>query len=118
MQARSQVPPYQIRDYVPKSYRKATKIMCRDIELAIAAAHEAVKSSGLVTKGIDPEKINVEPQRMAINLGAGLISCELEEIAPATALSGTDGQFDIHCPHILSLSYNVASISLRELIIL
>jgi 3-oxoacyl-[acyl-carrier-protein] synthase II len=91
-----QVPDYQIRDYVPKSYRKATKLMSRDIELAVIAANEAFVRSGLVTKGIDPDNINIEPERTAINLGAGLISCDLVEIAPAVAASATDGKFDIH----------------------
>ena len=91
-----QVPDYQIRDYVPKSYRKATKLMSRDIELAVIAANEAFVRAGLVTKGIDPDNINIEPERTAINLGAGLISCDLVEIAPAVAASATDGKFDIH----------------------
>ncbi|MBN1975015.1 MAG: beta-ketoacyl-[acyl-carrier-protein] synthase family protein [Sedimentisphaerales bacterium] len=90
-----QVPDYNIRDLVPKTHRKATKLMSRDIELSVIAAHEALVQSGLITKGIDPEKININPQRMAINLGAGLISCDLVELAPAVAASITDGQFDI-----------------------
>ncbi len=91
-----QVPDYKIRDYVPKTFRKAVKLMSRDIELAIIAANEALISSGLITKGIDPENINVNPERMAINLGAGLISCDLVELAPAVAASINDGKFDIH----------------------
>ena len=91
-----QVPDYKIRDYVPKSHRKATKLMSRDIELAVIAANEAFIHAGLVTKGIDPENINIDPERVAINLGAGLISCDLVELAPAVAASTTDGRFDIH----------------------
>jgi len=91
-----QVPDYQIRDYVPKAYRKATKLMSRDIELAVIASNEALIHAGLVTKGIDPENINIDPERVAINLGAGLISCDLVELAPAVAASTTDGKFDIH----------------------
>jgi 3-oxoacyl-[acyl-carrier-protein] synthase II len=90
-----QVPDYKIRDYVPKTFRKAVKLMSRDIELAIIAASEALTDSGLITKGIDPENINVNPERMAINLGAGLISCDLVELAPAVAASINDGKFDI-----------------------
>jgi len=90
-----QVPDYKIQEYVPKTYRKAVKLMSRDIELAVIAANEAIKNSGLVTKGIDPENVNIKPQRMAINLGAGLISCDLVELAPAAAASITDGKFDI-----------------------
>jgi 3-oxoacyl-[acyl-carrier-protein] synthase II len=91
-----QVPDYKIRDYVPKTYRKATKLMSRDIELAVIAANEAFVRAGLVTKGIDPDNVNIDPERTAINLAAGLISCDLVEIAPAVAASATDGRFDIH----------------------
>jgi 3-oxoacyl-[acyl-carrier-protein] synthase II len=90
-----QVPDYKIQQYVPKSYRKATKLMSKDIELAVIAANEALTDSGLITKGIDPEKVNVNPERMAINLGAGLISCDLIEMAPAVAASIVDGSFDM-----------------------
>jgi len=90
-----EVPEYKIRDFVPKAHRKATKLMSRDIELAVIAADEAVKHAGLVTKGIDPENININPTRTAINLGAGLISCDMTELAPAVAASITDGKFDI-----------------------
>ena len=90
-----QVPDFKMQQYVPKSYRKAVKLMSRDIKLAVVAADEALRSSGLVTKGIDPEKVNVNPERVAINLGAGLISCDLVELAPAAAASVADGEFDI-----------------------
>ena len=90
-----QTPDYKIQQYVPKTYRKAVKLMSRDIELAVIAAKEALTDSGIITRGIDPEKVNVEPDRMAINLGAGLISCDLVELAPAVAESITDGKFDI-----------------------
>jgi 3-oxoacyl-[acyl-carrier-protein] synthase II len=91
-----QVPDYKIQQYVPRSYRKAVKLMSRDIELAVIAANEALTDSRLITKGIDPERVNVDPERVAINLGAGLISCDLVELAPAVAASVTDGKFDIH----------------------
>jgi 3-oxoacyl-[acyl-carrier-protein] synthase II len=90
-----QVPDYKMQQFVPKSYRKAVKLMSKDIELAVIAANEALSDSGLITKGIDPEKVNVNPERMAINLGAGLISCDLIEMAPAVAASVVDGSFDI-----------------------
>jgi len=91
-----QVPEYQIRDYVPKTHRKATKLMSRDIELSVIAANEALRHAGLVTKGIDQENININPERVAINIGAGLISCDLAEIAPAVTASVINGKFDIH----------------------
>ncbi|UCC99220.1 MAG: beta-ketoacyl-[acyl-carrier-protein] synthase family protein [Phycisphaerales bacterium] len=90
-----QVPEYRIQNYVPKTHRKAIKLMSRDIELSVIAASEALVDAGLVTKGIDPEKVNIDPERVAVNLGAGLISCDLVELAPAVAASVTDGTFDI-----------------------
>jgi 3-oxoacyl-[acyl-carrier-protein] synthase II len=90
-----QVPPYQLRDYIPKSSRKAAKLMSRDIELVVMAADQALRHSGLVTKGIDPEHVTIDPQRTAVNLGAGLISCDLVELAPAVAASVTEGTFNL-----------------------
>jgi len=95
-QIAGEVPEYGIRNYVPKSHRKATKLMSRDIELSIIAADEAIKNSGLVTKASGSEEVTVAPERSAISFGAGLISCDLVELAPSVALSITDNQFDIH----------------------
>jgi 3-oxoacyl-[acyl-carrier-protein] synthase II len=89
------VPDYKIQQYVPKSHRKAVKLMSKDIELAVVAANEALSDSGLITKGIDPEKVNVNPERVAVNMGAGLISCDVVEMAPAVAASIADGSFDM-----------------------
>jgi 3-oxoacyl-[acyl-carrier-protein] synthase II len=63
-----EVPPYSIHDYVPRKYRKSCKLMCRDIELAVIAAHQAVAASGLVTKGIDPDHVSIDPTRMGVGL--------------------------------------------------
>jgi len=90
-----EVPPYRIQDFLPKAYRKAAKLMSRDIELAVIAADQAFRSSGLVTRAIESGQVNIDPQRTGINLGAGLISCDLVELAPAVAASLTDGRFDI-----------------------
>ncbi|MBN1786839.1 MAG: beta-ketoacyl-[acyl-carrier-protein] synthase family protein [Sedimentisphaerales bacterium] len=94
-QIAGQVPEFKIRDYVPKSMRKTTKLMSRDIELAVVAADEAFKDAGLTTKAIDEANITINPERTAIIFGAGLISCDLVELAPAVAKSITDGKFDI-----------------------
>jgi len=90
-----QVGQYDIRDYVPRSHRKATKLMSRDIELSVIAAAEALADGAVATRGTDPERINIDPERFAINLGAGLISCDLVELAPAVAAGARDGRFDI-----------------------
>ncbi|HIJ67297.1 MAG TPA: beta-ketoacyl-[acyl-carrier-protein] synthase family protein [Planctomycetes bacterium] len=91
-----EAPEFKVQKYVPKSYRKAVKLMSRDIELSVVAADEAVRSSGLVTKATEQAGVNISPWRMAINLGAGVISCDLVELAFAVAKSITDGRFDIH----------------------
>lgn len=91
-----EVPEFKMRDYLPKSYRKAGKLMSRDIELSVIAADDAVKNSGLVTKAAEATDVTARPERTAISYGAGLISCDLPEIAPCVKISETDNQFDFH----------------------
>lgn len=90
-----EVPEYKLRDYVPKSYRKATKLMSRDIELSVIAADEAFKSAGAITKAAESGTPTFEPTRLAICFGAGLISCDLNELAECVAKAVTDGTFDL-----------------------
>jgi 3-oxoacyl-[acyl-carrier-protein] synthase II len=91
-----EVEDFKVQKYIPKEFRKSVKLMSRDIKLAIIAANETLRSSGLITRAIDPENINVDPTRIGVNLGAGLVSCDLVELGPAVAASATDGRFDIH----------------------
>jgi 3-oxoacyl-[acyl-carrier-protein] synthase II len=87
------IPPFKTTDYVPKSYRKATKIMARDIELAVVAADLAVRDGKLITKSVGastpPESLLAEgwhkpdPTRVGCNIGAGLICADLDELAAA-----------------------------------
>jgi len=90
-----EAPSFKITKHLPKSYRKAGKLMSRDIQLAIFAAEEAIKSAGLITKASGEENINITPTRTATNIGAGLISCDLVELSPSVGKSITDGKFDI-----------------------
>jgi 3-oxoacyl-(acyl-carrier-protein) synthase len=95
-QIAGQLPEFSIRDYVPKAIRKTTKLMSRDIEIAIIAANEAFKDAGLKTKAFDDEQsITINPKRSAIILGANSISCDLLEIAPSIAKGVVDGKFNI-----------------------
>lgn len=94
----AQVPDYKIGDYVPKSYRKATKVMARDIELAVIGAERAARDAGLATKGTAADAVpSYEPARMGCHVGSGLIAADLDELTAALA-EGTDeaGNFDIH----------------------
>src|ERR1700709_458162 len=49
-QIAGEVPAFKISEYVPKSYRKATKVMARDIELAVVAADDAFKDAGIQSR--------------------------------------------------------------------
>ena len=88
----------EIRDFDLKNYalpkirnalRKSRKYMARDIQLAVAAAQLAVQDAGLADGGVDPTRIGID-------LGAGLISSELDEIAPAIEHASSNGEpFDL-----------------------
>jgi len=89
---------FRIRDIVPKTYRKATKVMCRDIELAVVGADAALRHAGIVTRAIDPDATpTVAPSRFGCHIGAGLIAADIDELTGALVTSRTDdGFFDIH----------------------
>lgn len=57
-----------------KPLRKNMKYMARDIQLAVAAAELAFTDAGLTPGSFDPTRIGLD-------LGAGLISTELDELA-------------------------------------
>ncbi len=48
-----EIPNFSARDFVPKSYRKAVKVMARDIELAVAAADLAFRDANFKTLGTE-----------------------------------------------------------------
>lgn len=86
------------RQYVPKSYRKATKVMARDIEIAVAAAKLAVDDAGLKTRGFAEESdgFAIPAGRFGCQIGAGLIAAETEELTRALATSvAEDGSWDL-----------------------
>src|SRR3954466_3257187 len=88
-QIAGECPPYKIGDFVPKSYRKATKVMARDIELAVVAADDAFKDAGLKSKAYtDTPEIN--SARFGCNIGAGLISVDLNELTAALTAARDD----------------------------
>ena len=88
---------FNIRDVVPKNYRKALKVMCRDVELAIGAAAAAVSHAGIVTKAVDATATpTIEPTRLGCQIGAGLIAADLDELTAALSTSrNEEDQFDL-----------------------
>lgn len=99
------VPTFKVTDFVPKSYRKATKIMARDIELAVLAADGALRDAKIATRGIleasggkkpDDTWYLPNPARLGCNIGAGLICADLTELAAALAQAkAPDGGLDM-----------------------
>jgi 3-oxoacyl-[acyl-carrier-protein] synthase II len=96
-----EVAAFKMGEFVPKSYRKSTKVMARDIELAVVAAYQAVKDAGLKTKClIDRKEVdgpaNVDSTRFGANIGAGLICADLPELAGALASAVDEkGEFSL-----------------------
>jgi 3-oxoacyl-[acyl-carrier-protein] synthase II len=73
----------EIRNFDPRSYViprlkktfvKSLKYMARDIQLAVAMAQVALQDAGLAEGGVDPTRIGID-------LGAGIISTDLQELA-------------------------------------
>jgi 3-oxoacyl-[acyl-carrier-protein] synthase II len=84
------------RDYVPKSYRKATKVMVRDTDLAVAAARLALDDAKIATRGTLEEggPPTYPGPRFGCHIGAGLIAAEIDELTAAlvTAAPAAQGQ--------------------------
>ncbi|MEO0474827.1 MAG: beta-ketoacyl synthase N-terminal-like domain-containing protein [Planctomycetota bacterium] len=88
---------FKIRNFVPKTYRKATKVMARDIEIAVAAADLAAKDAGLNTAANSEGDPDYDPARVGCHIGAGLIAADTDELTMALVKSQQDdGDFDIH----------------------
>lgn len=58
-----------------KTFVKSLKYMARDIQLAVAMAQVALQDAGLAEGGVDPTRIGID-------LGAGIISTDLQELTP------------------------------------
>jgi 3-oxoacyl-[acyl-carrier-protein] synthase II len=89
-----EVPPYKISDYVPKSYRKATKVMARDIELAVIAADDAFRDAGLQSRAYT-DTPTIPAARFGCNIGAGLINVDLAELTAAMHAAREGNKLDL-----------------------
>lgn len=88
-EARDGDQPFSAKDHVPKHYRKAVKVMSKDVELAVASAKLAVEQAGLVTRAKEDAPATYPPERTSCHIGAGLIAAETEELSLAMS-SSTD----------------------------
>lgn len=99
-QIAGELPPFTISEYIPKAYRKSTKVMSRDIMIAVMCAYHAAKDAGLNTKclverGEATGAPNVDPTRFGANIGAGLVCADLDELGGALTTAAENGQFSI-----------------------
>jgi 3-oxoacyl-[acyl-carrier-protein] synthase II len=90
-----ELPPFKFGDYIPKTYRKSSKVMARDIVIAVICAYYAVKDAGLATRciverGESDGPSNVDSTRFGANIGAGLICADLHELAGAMSLAADE----------------------------
>jgi 3-oxoacyl-[acyl-carrier-protein] synthase II len=79
-----------VQDFDPKAYirpRKSLKVMSRDIQLGFTAAELAAADAGLDDGSVDPE-------RLGVVFGAGLISCDIGELAAAFRNCMTGREFE------------------------
>jgi 3-oxoacyl-[acyl-carrier-protein] synthase II len=90
-----QIEDFSAREFVPKSYRKAVKLMARDIEIAVAAAALATKDAGLVTRAEDADRATFDSRRFGCNIGAGLVNADLDELGEAAVTAVVDGVFSL-----------------------
>ena len=88
-----EVPDFNIVKEVPRHYRKATKVMARDIELAVMAAKNAFADAGLSTAA-DEAGPSFDSARFGTSIGAGLVSTDLNELALAIAAAEEGGRVD------------------------
>lgn len=90
-----EVRDFSARDFVPKHYRKAVKVMARDTELAVAAAKLAIDDAGIRTRAhAEPDAPwsgTYPASRMGCQIGAGLIAAETLELTSALATACPEG---------------------------
>lgn len=89
-QLAAEVKDFSAKDYVPKHYRKAVKVMARDVELAVAAAKDAVEDAGLLTRANEGQAPTYPGERVGCQIGAGLIAAETHELTLALATAVDD----------------------------
>jgi 3-oxoacyl-[acyl-carrier-protein] synthase II len=78
-----EVPGFDIKAFIPKENkdgRKQIKVMARGIQLAVAAAQNALDDGKV-------DKARLDPTRFGIEFGSGLLATQLEDLAEAGRVS-------------------------------
>ena len=89
-----EIPDFAAKDFVPKGYRKAVKVMARDTEIAAAAAKLAVDDAAFVTRSAEaepPPPLSCPSERLACHIGAGLIGADAQELGGALVTANRGG---------------------------
>jgi 3-oxoacyl-[acyl-carrier-protein] synthase II len=71
----AEVPDFDVTAYLPSDQRKTSKIMSRAMRFGVAAAALAVKDSEIDLDHMDPDRVGVV-------LGTGIVPTDLAELAP------------------------------------
>jgi 3-oxoacyl-[acyl-carrier-protein] synthase II len=84
-----EVPDFDMGPFLPSAHKKSLKIMGRAARFGVAAAGLAVADSGL-----DLSRVN--PERVGVVMGTGLVPIDLPEVAPLMAGAlGENGQIQL-----------------------
>lgn len=67
--------------------KKQVKVMCREIQLGVASALQAMEHAGI-------EKGSLAPERVGVDFGANLMSSPPDVLLDAAKAASTDGDFD------------------------
>ena len=94
-QIAAEVTGYSTREFLPSVYRKAAKVMSRDAQLAVGAAHLAVQDAGLKTGLASPTGAAIDPNRLAVHIATGTACTDLPELGEAMWRSTEDGRFSL-----------------------
>lgn len=81
----------EVTDFEPKQFirpLKSLKVMCRDIQLGVAAAGMALSQAKINAESVNPE-------RFGAVFGADAIPCEPQEVAEAYRACLRDGKFSL-----------------------
>jgi 3-oxoacyl-[acyl-carrier-protein] synthase II len=82
----------EVKNWDPAPYlngnRKSLKVMGRNVQFGIAAAHFAMNDAGLLHSD------KIDPTRLGVVMGTGIVPIDLSEFAPAVAQS-TNGCFSM-----------------------